>query len=195
MIDFTNTITIDRPVTEVFDYLADLRHVPEWNWAIETTEQLTPGAIRVGTAFRQTRHTPSRSVEYLSITALEPDELIAINGDLGPFSSTVDYALYRDGTSTRIDNRIQLESTGAARIVAPVVSRSIARSVADNLTTLKQKLEHGITSSTPSTGRRREITHRAADVKRVESGGEPPTVPPSSTRRLTLPAVVYSRRT
>lgn len=153
MIDFTNTITIDRPVTEVYDYLADLRNVPEWNWAIETTEQLTPGAIGAGTAYRQTRHTPSRSVEYLRITALEPDGLIAISGDLGPFSSTVEYTLHRNGSSTRIDNRIQLEASGPARIAAPLISGAIARSVAENLTTLKQNLEHGGINTMPRTDR------------------------------------------
>ena len=141
MIDFTNTVTIDRPIDAVYDYLADLRHVPEWNWAIETTEQITPGAIGVGTAYRQTRHTPTRSVEYLRITALEPNRLITLSGDLGPFASTVIYTLRPDGTSTRIDNRIQLEPGGPARIAAPLLSGAIARSVADNLTTLRQKLE------------------------------------------------------
>lgn len=195
MIDFTNTITIDRPVTEVYDYLADLRNVPEWNWAIETTEQLTPGTIRVGTAYRQTRHTPSRSVEYLRITALEPDELIAISGDLGPFSSVVSYTLESAGMSTRLDNRIQLEPVGPARLAAPVISGVITRSVADNLTTLKQNLEHRGTDTMPPSDWRGETPNQLHEAKRVASGSSSPTVSPFSTRRLTLPAVIYSRRT
>lgn len=141
MIEFTNTITINRARTDVFDYLADLRHVPEWNWAIETTEQVTPGPIRVGTAYRQVRHTPSRSVEHLQITALEPHEHIAVTGDLGPFSATVSYALHPDGNSTRVDNRIELEPIGVARVAGALIAGPISRSVASNLATLKQKLE------------------------------------------------------
>lgn len=142
MIDFTNTVTIDAPITAVYEYLADLRHVPEWNWAIETTEQITSGPIGVGTVYRQTRHTPARSVEHLRITELDPNRLLTLTGELGPFTSIVTYALQHDGASTRIDNRIQLEPSGPARIAAPLLSGPIARSVADNLTVLKQNLEH-----------------------------------------------------
>lgn len=140
MIAFTNTVTINRSPVVVFDYLADLRHVPEWNWAIQATEQVTPGAVRVGTAYRQLRLTPNRSVEHLQISALEPNEHIAIIGDLGPFSATVSYTLHPEGDSTRIDNRIELEPVGIARL-SPLISGPISRSVASNLATLKQKLE------------------------------------------------------
>jgi len=43
MISFTNTIHIDRPMEEVYAYLSDLEHTPEWNWAITETKKATSG--------------------------------------------------------------------------------------------------------------------------------------------------------
>ncbi len=31
MTSFRNTVTVDRPIAEVFAYLADLRNIPSWN--------------------------------------------------------------------------------------------------------------------------------------------------------------------
>ena len=59
-----------------------------------------------------------------------------------PFASTVTYALQPDGTSTTMENPIRLEPGGPARIAVALLSGPIARSVADNLTVLKQNLEH-----------------------------------------------------
>lgn len=194
MIDFANTVTIDRAISEVYGYLADLRHVPEWNWAIEATEQITPGAIGVGTTYRQTRHTPARSVEILRIIALEPSQLIALSGDLGPFSSTVTYTLRPSGASTQVDNRIQLEPRGPARIAAPVISGVVARSVAENLETLKRRLEHE-DATKPRTADLAPTISNQWRTKRPERFDGSYQIETSATRRVTLPAVVYNRRT
>lgn len=141
MIDFTNTVTIDRTVDEVFAYLADLEHIPDWNWAIECTERLGIGPVGVGATYRQVRHTPSRSVEELRITEFEPDRLLRIEGTLGPFPATVSYALDGDGVSTRIVNHVQLATPGGLRLVAGMLAGKVAGSVAANLATLKERLE------------------------------------------------------
>ena len=40
---FQNTITITRPADEVFAFLADLRNIPRWNYAIARTVPTSPG--------------------------------------------------------------------------------------------------------------------------------------------------------
>ena len=37
MQSFQNTVTIARPVGEVFAFLADLRNIPRWNYALAHT--------------------------------------------------------------------------------------------------------------------------------------------------------------
>ena len=40
MTAFENTVTITRPVEEVFTYLADAENLPQWNYAIEQTRKI-----------------------------------------------------------------------------------------------------------------------------------------------------------
>jgi uncharacterized protein YndB with AHSA1/START domain len=54
----TNTVTIDRPLAAVFEYLADLENVPRWNYAIGETRKVTSGPVGVGSRYLQTRTIP-----------------------------------------------------------------------------------------------------------------------------------------
>lgn len=43
MASFENTVTIRRPVADVFAFLADFENVPAWNSAIVETRKVAPG--------------------------------------------------------------------------------------------------------------------------------------------------------
>ena len=42
MASFENTVTIRRPVEDVFAFLADFENVPTWNYAIVETTKVSP---------------------------------------------------------------------------------------------------------------------------------------------------------
>jgi hypothetical protein len=52
MVRIDGEIAIDRPVDEVFDFVADERNEPRYNPRILNVEKLTPGRIGQGTRFR-----------------------------------------------------------------------------------------------------------------------------------------------
>jgi hypothetical protein len=58
---FQNTVTIARPADKVFAFLADLRNIPKWNYAVERTVQTSPGPAGVGATYRQVLRRLSRS--------------------------------------------------------------------------------------------------------------------------------------
>lgn len=143
MIDFTNTVVVDRPVADVYGFLSDLEHVPEWNWAIARTEKVTPGPIGVGTLYQQTRTVPQPMTETLEVTGLEPNWNIEIEGTLAGMPARLRYVLEEHGRTTKVTNTVQLGGNGALRLVAPVLGRRISRAVASNLRDLKTHLERG----------------------------------------------------
>ena len=139
---FENSVQIARPVEQVFAYLADLEHVPEWNYAISETRKTTPGPVAVGTVYRQVRSVPSPSVETLTVTRLEPDHRrLDVEGQLGPFDARLSYELEPDGDGTRLVNSIQLEARGPMRLVAGFSAGRVREAVASNLGVLKKILE------------------------------------------------------
>lgn len=141
MISFTNTIHIDRPTDDVYAYLSDLEHTPEWNWAITATKKITPGPIAVGTTYQQTRSVPQPATETLEVTSLEPNRRIAIQGTLARFPAQLGYHLQPTGTGTELTNTVNLETHGGLRLLGSALGRRIKRAVADNLNTLKARLE------------------------------------------------------
>ena len=62
MATFENTVTIRRPIEEVFGFLADFENVPKWNYAIVETHKVSQGPVGVGTIYQQVRSVPSRAL-------------------------------------------------------------------------------------------------------------------------------------
>lgn len=140
---FSNQVTIRRPVHDVFSFVADMRNAPRWNYAIVETRQTTSGPVGLGTTYSQIRSLPSRSEETLEVTEFEPDRRFAITGDLGPFHGTLTYDFEDLGDETRLINTADLEARGLAKLAGPLASGRIRDAVAENLNTLKQLLERG----------------------------------------------------
>jgi carbon monoxide dehydrogenase subunit G len=143
MASFENTVTIQRPVEDVFTFLADFENVPKWNYAILETTKVSPGPVGVGTTYRQTRSAPSRSEEAFEVTVFEPASQLEVQGGLGPFTARVSYLLEPTGSGTRLTNTVDLGSSGLLTLVAPVATSRVKHAVAANLDTLKQLLEGG----------------------------------------------------
>lgn len=141
MIDFTNVIRIDKAPEEVYAYLSDLEHTPEWNWAISETSKTTPGPARVGTRYRQTRTVPRSATEELEIVALEPDSHIELEGTLAQFEARISYRLDERSGRTHVTNHVTLEAPGALRLAEPLLAPRIENAVASNLKDLKTILE------------------------------------------------------
>jgi len=145
MATFQNTVTIRRPVEEVFAFLADFENVPRWNYAIVETKKISHGPDGVGTTYRQVRSLPSRSEEAFAVTAFEPPSRLEVHGQIGPFTATIGYLLVPMGDGTRLTNTVDLRpASGALRLLAPLAASRVKMAVAANLDTLKQLLESGV---------------------------------------------------
>lgn len=141
---FQNTVTIARPANEVFAFLADLRNIPKWNYAIERTVPTSPGPVGVGATYRQTRIIPRRREERLQIAAFEPPVHLTVDAQLGPFRAITSYLLQPAAGGTQLTNDVELEPISALlRPVGLLVVPRIKEAVAGNLGTLKQLLETG----------------------------------------------------
>ncbi|WP_432890837.1 SRPBCC family protein [Kribbella sp. CA-245084] len=138
---FTNTITIDRPPTTVFTYLANLENLPHWNYALSETRQLTPGPPRVGTRYVQTRTIPVHTSESLEIVELIPDQKLTVQGTLNSFPAVLTYTLDAVDGGALLTNTVDLQPPGPLKLLAPIALARIKSAVAANLTALKQLLE------------------------------------------------------
>jgi carbon monoxide dehydrogenase subunit G len=139
--EFSNTITIQRSLQDVFEFVSDFENVPKWNYAIAETRKVSEGPVGVGTTYRQVRTIPSRSEETFEVTGFETDRRFAVRGGLGPFEGTLAYEFEEVDGVTRLTNRAELEARGIMKLATPIASGRVRDAVAENLETLKRLLE------------------------------------------------------
>ena len=117
-------VRIDRPITEVFDFLAEGSNNPRWQpLVVRTTGD--EGTLGTGTMFRQRVRHPlgyTVSADY-RITSYEPPYRLALTVTSGgPIRPTLTYTLTPDGEATIVHCTIEHKLSGLARLATPALA-------------------------------------------------------------------------
>ncbi len=139
---FQNIIEIKAPVTDVFEFVADMRNTPKWNYFVTRVTQENGNGPASGARYHQIRQTDSQRYEITHyeqgqslIVQTLPDSLLVFNRHL-QFESIAD--------GTRLIDQMSLH-TRYPGILERLAVGSIREAVAKNLGKLKELLENGQT--------------------------------------------------
>ena len=140
----SSSITIRRPIEDVFAVLTDVENTGTW-FPGDVEEHWTSAPPRgVGS----TRHAVvtvmgRRTENDAVVTAYEPPHRAVMEGTSGsaPFVATL--AFTSEGDGTRVDVTTELIFHGAQRIVGPIFAPMYGRSWNQGLATLKRMMEAG----------------------------------------------------
>ncbi|MEJ7824014.1 MAG: SRPBCC family protein [Solirubrobacteraceae bacterium] len=130
-ITYSFSVTSPKRAEEVFDYLADLRNLPEWDPETATTEQTSVGEVaRVGATF----HVAARKfrqdarMDY-ELVELERPRRIVARGTTSGVDGVDTYTISptADGGS-EVVYATQIELKGMYKLVAPVAGILVNRS-------------------------------------------------------------------
>ena len=136
---------MNRPVEEVFAYVADPANLGEWQTNLVSVTKETEGPVRSGTRFREVRRAPfGRTVEAsVEVSGYEENrrfDLRIVSGPL-PIDGRNEFTAV-DG-ATRIEFAAEGELRGALRLAGPVLGRLLHRQFARDYARLKDALESG----------------------------------------------------
>jgi uncharacterized protein YndB with AHSA1/START domain len=123
LIDETHTVTINRPVKEVFDFVADPSNEPDWHFDVREVLRPKEGPYELGEIFQWVVKFGRSSPYSLEITALEPNRLIEITTREGSVLPVLTHTFHQDGHATRYTRRVRFETMGLLRVLAPVMKR------------------------------------------------------------------------
>jgi hypothetical protein len=63
MINLDLSTLVDSPMKDVFAFVSNLNNMSKWNSAVVSLEQVTPGAVGVGTKFKSVGEMMGRRIE------------------------------------------------------------------------------------------------------------------------------------
>ena len=136
---FTNTVMIDRPISEVFAFISNFENMPKWNYFVVDTTNESPPGIGVGTTYRQRRKTDS---QRYAVTEFEPERRVAVRTLPPAADLLMTFTFESSGRGTRLTDEWVLD-TGLPRWLEVFGGARIRSAVRGNLAKLKELLETG----------------------------------------------------
>ena len=108
----TAEVDIARSPHEVFGFIADAAHLPEWQPDVRQAAFDEPAAVAVGSRGREVRHVmgSDRPITW-EVTDYDPDRRYGVRGVDGPVRAhvTMDLTPTTDGTGTHLEYGIDFE--------------------------------------------------------------------------------------
>jgi uncharacterized membrane protein len=140
MPEATNTLEIARTPADVFAFLADGLNGPRWrSGVIDVAHKAGEGQ---GTVYTQGVKGPfgRRVAADYELTAYEPERRIGFRTVAGPVRPEGSYELEPASGGTRLTFSLRWTPTGFARLMAPMVAKTMSSEVA-HLARLREVLE------------------------------------------------------
>lgn len=136
------SITIDRPVRTVFDFVQDGMNGPLWRPSVADVERVSGASLGVGAVYKQGLKGPGgrRIAGDYQISTCTPNEVIAFQVIAGPARPSGTYRFETEGTGTRVTFILHYEPKGLSRLMDPMITRTMHGEVA-TLANLKTYLE------------------------------------------------------
>ena len=138
------SVEISRRPEDVFAYITDPSHLPEWQ---ESVVRVKTGSAPAGRGQRAviTRRVGPREIDMTAeITALDPPRSWRVRGVDGPVRGNVKGTIepLDDGARSRVTLKLDFEGHGIGKLLVPlVVRRQAQKELPKNVQKLKENLE------------------------------------------------------
>lgn len=142
MINLDLGVLIDRPVKDVFAFVANPNNMSKWNSAVVSLEQVTLGVVGVGTKFKTVGEMMGRRIEGdMQVTAYEPDTKCGFQVQAGPMQVNLTMTFKTVGTGTKVSLNAQGNPGGLFKLAEGVMTGQVKSMMEGNLARLKSALE------------------------------------------------------
>ncbi|MEW1834921.1 SRPBCC family protein [Microbacterium sp. NPDC079995] len=142
MFTVTESVTIDRPVDEVFAFFTEGR--ARWDESVISEELTSPPPVGVGS----TLHTRMRAVgrEFAfdwRVTDYEPGSRMAVTSTSGIMPTSSELVFADANGATLVTVRIEAEPTGMMRLAQGMIAGEVRSTLETSLSKAKRILEQG----------------------------------------------------
>ena len=144
MSSITNTITINRPIEDVFAVLTDVEETGKWFPGDVEEHWTSPAPHGVGSTRHAVVTVFGRRTENDAVaTVYQPPHRAVMEGTSPNAPFVVELTFARDGDGTDVEVMSEIRFRGAMRILGPLVIAIYGRAWTRGLANLKRLMESG----------------------------------------------------
>ena len=141
MFTMRQSITINRPVAQVFAYLADPNNIPRWRPEVLAVSGANH-AIAPGATFDELVNFMGRKTFTMRVIDYRPDHQMIIDAIAGPgIRPTQHFQFEAADGGTRVSFRGEVRTSGLFRLMEPVLPSMLSKLWAGYLANIKRILE------------------------------------------------------
>jgi uncharacterized membrane protein len=138
-----SSITINRPVSEVYNFLLEGANNPKWRPGVLDIAHDNSTPAGLGSVYKQGLKGPGGRIDGdYKITRLQPNQLIEFQVISGPARPTGTYSLAPAAGGTQVSFVLDFQPKGLARLMDGMIAKTMQSEVG-NLANLKTVLESG----------------------------------------------------
>ena len=137
------SVQINRPLAEVFNYVSDVGNYPEWMAHVLEVRNETPGPPQQSVRFVVTIKSVGRRFETpYERTSYEAERRYTDRAVGGPIANQRWHSDFQEGPGgTRFTRAVDVESGGLLKLLEPLQKRAAERQLRKDLQTLKGVVE------------------------------------------------------
>lgn len=137
-------VEIARPPADVYAYIANPTHLPEWQGEIAEIRDATGDPLTAGSTFTEVRTFLGKRIEsVLEVTASEPGREFSLRSLSGPVSFSARHLLEPSGEGTTLRLVGEADPGKLFGLAGPLVRRAAERKTRADFERLKAVLESG----------------------------------------------------
>ena len=150
MIQIEHSIQINRPVHEVFAFLADPRNFPTWQTGVVQSTITSSGPIGLGTTFDEEVKIVAWKVRTAcEVTQYELDKKMCFKAMSKPIAYAGQFTFEKSGDGTRLNVFGAAQLRGLWRLAGPLFGSEIKKETAKEMVKMKEVVESGTPAHEP----------------------------------------------
>jgi len=135
-------VEIARPPAEVYAYLADPTHLPDWQEDVQEVRDAPGGPLVPGAIFTEVRSFLGKRAEStLEVTAAEPGRELSLRTVAGPVRVEIRHLLEPAGEGTLIRVEAEADAGKLFGLGGPLLRKAAERKARSDFARLKALLE------------------------------------------------------
>lgn len=142
MIKSVESIVVDRPVDEVFKYVADLRNEPNWHVDVASVPTDTDPVPIVGKSYPlKFKPFMGKTDGIFTAVAVEPGARVVYRADFAGLQPLITYTVEPEEGGTRFTRAVELRPTGLKALMTPMMAMMVPRHNKTFVRNLKRALD------------------------------------------------------